>query len=103
MKPSRISFSKSSGFLFIDKSQVEKSVDVISCLFCTAKKKKKKKKNSETSRLIVGHPTPFPPLSFSKCLVCALFIYTIFIRIIWVSQEELSLIGSNEQIYYFYN
>ena len=44
MKPSRISFSKSSGFLFIDKSQVEKSVDVISCLFCTAKKKKKKKK-----------------------------------------------------------
>ena len=81
----RISFSKSSGFLFIDKSQVEKSVDVISCLFCT------------------GHPIPFPALSFSKCLVCALFIYTIFIRIIWVSQEELSLIGSNEQIYYFYN
>ena len=94
-----ITFSKSSWFLFIHKPQVEKSVDVISCLFYTAKKKK----TSEVSRLIVGYPTPFPALSFSKGLVCALFIYTIFIRIIWVSQEELSLIGSNEQIYHFYN
>ena len=42
----RISFSKSSRILFVDKSQVEKSVDVISCLFCTAKKKKKKKKKN---------------------------------------------------------
>ena len=37
---------------------------------------------------------PFPVLSFSECLVCVcvLFIYTIPISIICVSQEEPSLI-----------
>ena len=43
-------------------------------------------------------------LSFSECFVCVcvLFIYTISIRIIYVSQEEISLIDSNQQIYDFY-
>ena len=31
-----------------------------------------------------------------------LFIYTISISIIWVLQEETSLIASNQQIYNFY-
>ena len=42
-------------------------------------------------------------LSFSKCMmyvcVCVLFIYTISISIICVSQEEPSLIASNQKIY----
>ena len=33
---------------------------------------------------------------------CDLFIYTIFISIICVSKNELSLIASNKQIYHFY-
>ena len=33
-------FSKNSWFLFLDKSQVQKSVDVITCFFCTVKKQK---------------------------------------------------------------
>ena len=34
--------------------------------------------------------------------VCVLFIYTIFISIVCVSQEEPSLIASNQQINDFY-
>ena len=34
--------------------------------------------------------------------MCVLFIYTISISIIYVSQEEPSLIASNQQIYDFY-
>ena len=41
-------------------------------------------------------------LSLSVWCVCVLFIYTISIRIICVSQEEPSLIVSNQQIYDFY-
>ena len=33
-------FSKNSWFIFLDKSQVQKSVDVITCFFCTVKKQK---------------------------------------------------------------
>ena len=63
-----------------------------------------KNKNSEASRLIVRPPPPpFPVLYLSKCLMYFLFIYTISISIICVSQEELNLIASNEQIYDFYN
>ena len=42
-----------------------------------------------------------PVLSFSQCLVCVcvLFVYTISITIICVSQEGPSLIASNQQIY----
>ena len=43
-------------------------------------------------------PSSFPVLSFCKCLVCVLFIYTVFSSIICASQEELSLIVSNEEI-----
>ena len=84
--------------MFPDKSQVQKSVDIITCFFCTVKKQK--------IRSLMAHswtPLPFPVLYFSKCLVCVLFIYIISISIICVSQEELSLIASNEQIYDFYN
>ena len=64
-----------------------------------------KNKNSEPSRLIVR---TLPSPHHSQCYIplsawCILFIYTIFISIICVSQEELSLIASNEQIYDFYN
>ena len=41
-------------------------------------------------------------LSLSVWCVRVLFIYTISIRIICVSQEEPSLIVSNQQIYHFY-
>ena len=77
-------FSKNSWFLFLEKSQVQKTVDVITCFFCTVKKNK----DSEASRLIVGTSPvtpPFPVLYFSKCLVCVLFIYIISISIICVS------------------
>ena len=41
-------------------------------------------------------------LSFSECLVCVLFTYTISISITYVSQEQPILIASNQQIYDFY-
>ena len=57
-------------------------------------------KNKNSSRLIVG-----PPLSFLSNVIlllvfgrCFLFIYTICISIICVSQEELNLIASIEQM-----
>ena len=91
-------FSKRSWFLFSDKSQVQKSGNLITCFFCNVKNK-----NSEAARLIVGtSPPPFPVLSFSKCLVCVFFVCIIFISVICVSQEELSLIASNVEIYNFY-
>ena len=34
--------------------------------------------------------------------VCVLLIYTIYVSILFVSQEEQSLIESNKQIYDFY-
>ena len=91
--------SKNSWFLFLDKSQVQKSVDVITCFSCTVKKQKFKGIQAHSWIPL------FPMLSFSKCLVCVcvLFIYTISISIICASQEELSLIASNEQIYDFHN
>ena len=60
-------FSKNSWFLSFDKSQVQKSGDVIICFFCIGKK--------QIFRSIQTHScTPlFTVLSFSKCLVC--FIY----------------------------
>ena len=60
---------KNSCFLFLDKSQVRKSVDVITGFSCTVKKQK--------FNSIQAHswtPSPFPTLSFSKCLVC-FFVY----------------------------
>ena len=44
-------FSENSWFLCSDKSQVQKSDDVIACLFCTIKKKQKKQtsRNSESA------------------------------------------------------
>ena len=92
-------FSKKSWFLFSDKPQVQKSVDVITCFFCTVKNK-----NSEAARLIVGTPFPIPfqcYFSQSVWCMCVLFIYTILISVICVSQEELSLVASNAQMYDF--
>ena len=61
----------------------------------------RQKQNSEAGRLIVGTPSPFPVLSFSKSLVCrcVLFIYTIFFSVICVLQEELNFIASKVQIH----
>ena len=90
-------FSKKSWFLFSDKSQVQKSGDVITCFFCAVKNK-----NSEAARLIVGTPSPLSSVIFLKVFgvcVCVLFIYTILISTICVSQEEFSLFASNVQIY----
>ena len=101
-------FSKNSWFLFLDKFQVQKSVDVITCFFCNVKKQKFRSIQAHSWNSHPPHPTPpppFPVLYFSKYLVCVLFIYTISISIICVSQEKLSLslIASNAQIYDFYN
>ena len=89
-------FSKKSWFLFSDKSQVQKSGDIITCFFCTVKNK-----NSDTARLIIGTPSPFSSVIFLKVfgVYVFFFIYTILISVICVSQEELSLIASNVQIY----
>ena len=96
---------KSAGFYFLINLKFRKVLTSLLAFFALSKNK-----NSEASRLIVETspppPTPpFPVLYFSKCLVCVLFIYTISISIICVSQEELSLslIASNAQIYDFYN
>ena len=49
-----------------------------------------KNKKSEASRLIVTTPPSFPVLPFSKCLVCFFFfIYTIFVSIICISQDDV--------------
>ena len=76
-------FSKNSLFLFLNKSQVQKSVDVFTCFF---------------------FPPPFFQcyLSLSVWCVCVLFIYAISISIICASQKELILTASNEQIYNFF-
>ena len=85
--------------LFSDKSQVQKSGDVITCFFCTVKNK-----NSQAARLIVGTPSPFAVLFSSKSLVCV-YVFCLlhnFYHVISVSQEEVSLIASNVQICDFY-
>ena len=71
-------FSKNSWFLFLDKSQVQKNVDVITCFSCTVKKQKFKS--------IQAHSwTPhFPMLSFSKCLVCVFCLFTPFLSVLFV-------------------
>ena len=69
-------FPKNSWFLFLDKSQVQKSVDVITCFFCIAKKQKFI--STQANNWNPAPQFPFPVLSFSKCLVCFMFIYTIF-------------------------
>ena len=92
-------FSKNSLFLFLDKSQIHKSVNVITCFFCTVRKQK-----FRSVHTTIQNPPPHSfqcYLSLSVWCVCVLFIYTISISII-VSQEESSLIASNEQIYNFY-
>ena len=81
-------FSKNSWFPFLGKSQVQKSVNIITCFFCTVKKQKFRSIHS-------WNPSPllFPVVSFSKCLVCVFCLYTPFVY--------TSLIASNEQIYNF--
>ena len=91
-------FSKNSLFLFLNKSQVQKSVDVFTCFFFTVKKRKFRSVRSWNL------PPPFFQcyLSLSVWCVCVLFIYAISISIIYVSQKELILTASNEQIYNFF-
>ena len=93
-------FSKNSLFLFLDKSQIHKSVNVITCFFCTVRKQK-----FRSVHTTIQNPPPHSfqcYLSLSVWCVCVLFIYTIFISIICVSQEEPSLTSSNQQIHDFY-
>ena len=62
-------------FLFIDKSQVQRSEDVITCLFFPVKKQK----FSGSQAHNWNPPLPFQGLSFSNCLecvcVCVCFVY----------------------------
>ena len=90
-------FSKKSWFLFSDKFQVQKSSDFINCFFWTVKRKIQKQPNSQLKAC-----PPFKSYLFlivwcvCVCVcVCVLFIYTVFIRVIFVSQIGLSLIVSN--------
>ena len=69
-----------SWFLFLNKSQVQKSVDVLTCFSCTVRKNK----NSKASRPIVGPPPPLPMLSFSKCFVCLFCSFTSFLSVLIV-------------------
>ena len=61
--------NSNSWFLFLDKFQVQKGVDVITYFSCTVKKQKFKSIQAHSWTL---PPNPFPMLSFSKCLVCFL-------------------------------
>ena len=75
-------FSKNSWFLFLDKSQVQKSVDVITCFFCTVKKQK--------YRSIQAHswtPLPFQRYLFLRvwCVFCS---FTQFLSVSFVFQGE---------------
>ena len=98
-------FSKKYWILCSDKYQVQKLVTQWASYFCTIKKKIKIKKNRRRQTHSWTHP-PLHPfqgyLSLVVCCVCVLFIYTIFISIICVSQEELSLTAYNQLIYDFY-
>ena len=75
-------FRKKQLVLFLDKSQVLKSVNVITCFFCTAKKQKFRSTQAHDWNPLSPHPS-FPVLSFSKCLVYILFIYTISILFVF--------------------
>ena len=67
-------FSKNSWFPFLGKSQVQKSVNIITCFFCTVKKQKFRSIHS-------WNPSPLKEfqcyLSLSVWCVCFLFICTI--------------------------
>ena len=88
---------KNSWFLFLDKSQVQKSVGVITWFPCSLNKQKFK--NIQAHGCI---PLPFQYYhSLSVWCVCFVYLHH-FYSIICVSQEELSFIASNEQICTFY-
>ena len=76
---------KRAGFRFLLNFKFEKVVTLLFASFALSKNKK-----SEASRLIVTPPPSSPALPFCKCLVCFFFfIYTIFVSIICVSQDDL--------------
>ena len=83
--------SKKSWFLFSDKAQVQKSGDFITSFFCSVKKKEKKIRSNLTHSWNLN--SPISSVVF--------FIYTISVSIFCLSQEEHSLIASNEQIQNF--
>ena len=83
-------FSKKSWFLFSDKSQVQKSGDVITCFFCAVKNK-----NSEAARLIVETPSPLSSVIFLKvfgvcvCVcVCVFCLFTPFLSALFVFHRK---------------
>ena len=57
-------------------------------------------KKSECHYLPLANPSPY--LSLCAVSACVLFIYTICISILCVSQEGVSLVESNQQICDFY-
>ena len=69
-------------FLFLDKSPVQKSVDIITCFSCTVKK--------TNFKSIQAHNwTPqFSMLSFSKCLKCAFRFLRLFYQYYTTSTSE---------------
>ena len=81
-------FSKNSWFLFLDKFQVQKIVDVITCFFCTVKKQNLRSIQAHSWTPLPLLPLPFPVLYFTKCLVSVLLIYTISISIIFVFHRK---------------
>ena len=62
-------------------------------------------KNNKIFRSSQTHSwTPyFPMLSFPQRLVCPSCLFTPFLSVFFVSQEERSLIASNQKILSFYN
>ena len=74
---------KNSWFLFLDKSQVQKSVDAIICFSCTVKKL-----NFKSIQAHSGPLPPFPILSFSKSLVCIFCLFTQFLSVLFVFHRK---------------
>ena len=79
-------FSKNSWFMFLDKSQVHKSVDVIICFFCTVKKQK--------FRSIQAYSwNPCPHHHHSQCCIslsvwCVFYSFTPFPSVLFVFHRK---------------
>ena len=89
-------FSKNSWFLFLDKSQVQKSVDVITCFSFTVIKQKFK--------TIQAHSWALPfqcYLSLSNCCVSFVYLHYSYQYYLYFT-GGLSLIASNEQIHIYF-
>ena len=79
-------FSKNSLFLFLDKSQIQKSANVITCFFCTVRKQK-----FRSVHTTIQNPPPHSfqcYLSLSVWCVCVFCLFTPFLSVLFVFHRK---------------